>query len=391
MNEQPHVPCAPANSQPLSPGDIEQSPKRFSRFLPAEDRTSTGREVTLVIPGRNCASTIRACLESVIPLIASNELSRIIFVDDGSTDETAKIVSTYPVTLIRGEGRGPGHARNLGWRTATSPLIWFIDSDCVAEHDALSLLLPHLADPEVAGVGGSYGNLYPESLLATLIHEEIIVRHRRMPTDVNFLGGFNVLYRRSVLKELDGYDESATNGPGEAGAEDCDLSFRAVQMGHRLRFELGSRVGHHHPRRNWGYLKTQLRHGRFRVALFLRHRDKVQGDSYAGAMDYVQPPLAMMSLAAIPMLAIPVWGVLAPASLICLVLVAQLPMARAMAKSSWRLSLAYIPFGFVRAYARGLGMTLGVASLVGSTRRSSSSAASSPTSEPRAEQLTVSR
>ncbi len=130
----------------------------------------TDNTVSLVIPGRNAASTIAICLESVVPLLGSAGLKEIIFVDDGSTDNTAEIVAQYPVRCIAGKGKGPGSARNLGWQAAKTPLVWFIDSDCAAEKDALSILLAHLDDPEIAGVGGSYGNMRLDSLLACLIH-----------------------------------------------------------------------------------------------------------------------------------------------------------------------------------------------------------------------------
>jgi glycosyltransferase involved in cell wall biosynthesis len=299
--------------------------------------------------------------------LEKGELQEILFVDDGSIDESKEIARQYPVRVISGTGLGPGAARNLGWRSATTELIWFIDSDCVAEPQTLEKLLTHMTDPEVTGVGGSYSNLYPESLIATLIHEEIIARHRQMQSEVNFLGGFNVLYRRTALEALGGYDESATNGPGAAGAEDCDLSFRAVQLGHRLRFEFNSLVGHHHPRRLGRYLSTQARHGRFRVQLYLRHREKMQGDSYANVIDYVQPPLAMMSLVMLPLLAMGGWVVFIPSTAIGLLLLAQLPMASRISASSFRMSTLYVPFGIIRAFARGIGMTQGLLSLKRST------------------------
>ena len=145
-------------------------------------------------------------------------MTEIVFVDDGSTDETPHIAARYPVTVLTGKGQGPGAARNLGWRATECELIWFIDSDCVAEPDALEKLLPHLNDPEVAGVGGSYANLYPESLVASLIHEEIVARHRRMRREVNFLATFNVIYRRSVLSALSGYNEELKLVAGKDGA-----------------------------------------------------------------------------------------------------------------------------------------------------------------------------
>ena len=90
----------------------------------------------------------------------------------------------------------------------------------------------------MAGVGGSYDNAVPGSLLACLIHEEIRCRHLAMdPEAVDYLGSFNVLYRREILERVGGFDESEFNGPGAPGAEDADLSFRVAELGFRLRFE----------------------------------------------------------------------------------------------------------------------------------------------------------
>jgi cellulose synthase/poly-beta-1,6-N-acetylglucosamine synthase-like glycosyltransferase len=288
-------------------------------------------------------------------------LKEIIFVDDGSTDLTPEIAARYPIRIIQGTGQGPGAARNLGWQAADSELIWFIDSDCVAEPDALEKLLPHMNDPEVAGVGGSYSNLYPDSLIATLIHEEIIARHRRMPRDVDFLGGFNVLYRRCVLDSLDGYDESATNGPGAAGAEDCDLSFRAVEKSLRLHFELTSRVGHHHPTNLISYLRAQCRHGSFRVSLFLRHRHKLTGDSYAGVTDYLQLPIALLACLSLPATLTSAGRGVFLSLLVCQI-VLQLSMTLRLVGQRGVRMMNYFWFGSMRAVARAVGLLIGCAS-----------------------------
>jgi cellulose synthase/poly-beta-1,6-N-acetylglucosamine synthase-like glycosyltransferase len=217
-----------------------------------------------------------------------------VFVDDGSTDETSQIANQYPVQLVTGSGQGPGAARNLGWRTAKSELIWFIDSDCVAEQDALRWLIFRMMQHDIQGVGGSYSNLFPECLLARLIHEEIVARHEQMQAEVDFLGGFNVLYRRSALESAQGFDELEVNGPGRPGAEDCDLSFRISRRGDRLGFERRSVVGHHHPRSLWRYLRSQFIHGLWRVRLYVRHQGKLGGDSYSGILDHMQPMFALI-------------------------------------------------------------------------------------------------
>lgn len=282
-------------------------------------------------------------------------LSEVIVVDDRSTDSTPGITRRHPgVRLVAGDGRGPGAARNLGWRVATTPLIWFVDADCVVRPDALELLLPHLADPGVGGVGGSYDNLFPDSLVATLIHEEIVLRHRRMPDRVDFLATFNVLYRREALEAVGGFD------PRFRKAQDAELAYRVRAAGYELAFDPRSKVGHHHPTRLAPYLRTQGAQGFWRVRLYREHPTRTGGDSYSSTLDHVQPPLAVASLAGLLALAVPGWRWVALIGPMLLAL-AQLPIAAGIVAATGRPGLlAFIPFSFVRAFARGVGMVLAI-------------------------------
>ena len=316
------------------------------------------KRVSLVIPGLNCSRTIRQCLTAALSVLHEGRsgLEEIIFVDDGSTDDTARIVAEYPVRYLSGRKGGPGSARNVGWRAAQSDLIWFVDSDCVARPDALACLVPHLEDPTVAGGGGSYDNLCPHSLLALMIHEEIIQRHLAMGPEVDFLAGFNVLYRRRVLEEAGGFDEHLFNGPGRPGAEEAELAYRIHAAGHLLRFEPRSKVGHYHPTVLRRYLRSQRIHGYFRVNLHLRHPHTGAGDTYSSIVDHVQPPLALLSLPAAALAFLPAWRFLAVVPLV-LLLLAQIPLAAKLCRRLRQVRyLAFVPLGFIRAYWRGIGM-----------------------------------
>ncbi len=319
--------------------------------------------VSLVVPGRNCASTIRQCAAAVVPLLDRGRLGEIIFVDDGSTDGTAGIVAELPVQYIAGAGRGAGAARNIGWKAARHPLVWFIDADCVAEPDALERLLPHLDDPKVGAVSGSYGTMNPESLLACLIHEEIIQRHLGMPQRVDFLATFNVIYRRAVLEQLGGFDERYLK------AQDAELSFRTMGAGYELAFERDSRVKHYHPTNWWKYLRTQRQQGYWRVWLHLSHRGHAAGDSYSSFVDHVQPPLAMLLSASFVLLLFPpLWWV--PAAFLLLLTAAQLPMTCRLVRRLRRVRyVTFVFMGFVRSLWRGVGMIHGMAGYLRSRLR----------------------
>ncbi len=321
--------------------------------------------VSLVIPGRNCQRTIRQCLAAAVAVREdpASRLDEILFVDDGSTDDTPKIVGEFPVTLVPGAGRGPGSARNLGWRTARNPLVWFVDSDCVAEPDALRKLLPHMNDPGVGAVSGSYGIMNPESLLARLIHEEIIERHLRMRTRVDFLATFNVLYRKAALEQVGGFDERYLK------AQDAELSFRVQAAGYELHFELESRVKHYHEQHWLKYLRTQRHQGYWRVYLHMSYPRHSGGDSYSSLVDHMQPPLAMLSLPALPVALLP-WGWLAPAGVLALLGAAQVPMTCRLLRRCRRPSYALFAWmSLVRAYWRGVGMTQGLCAYLAGRQR----------------------
>jgi len=329
-------------------------------------------QVSLVIPVRNGERTIRTCIESVIAIRDAPHscLCEIIVVDDRSTDATAELVRAFDVTLLEGDGGGPGAARNIGWRHAASELVWFVDADCVARPNALEPLLPLMDDNAVAGVGGSYDNALPESLLATLIHEEIVTRHLRMGERVNVLATFSVVYRRGVLEQLGGFD------PRYQKAQDAEFAYRVIEADHELRFSRDSRVAHHHPVSLGAYLKTQSRQGYWRVFLHLRHKFPSTGDSYSSLLDHLAPPLAAVSVLSVACVLLP-YGWTIPLALLTLLLFMQLPMTCAIiARTKRAAHLLFAPMSFVRAYARAFGMSLGTLTLITSRNQKAGRAAS---------------
>lgn len=85
--------------------------------------------LSIIIPLYNCSPVITRCLASI-----DYPEAEIIVVDDGSTDDSAKIVRDYShkhknVRLIQKKNGGVSSARNTGIESAKGKYIMFIDAD----------------------------------------------------------------------------------------------------------------------------------------------------------------------------------------------------------------------------------------------------------------------
>lgn len=111
--------------------------------------------ITVVIPARNNARSILATLTSVE--WQSIVVDRVIVVDDGSTDATRSVVSSFAsashlrIDLLDGAGAGAGAARNIGINAADTDLIAFLDADDVWYPDKLYEQLRLISDGIAVG------------------------------------------------------------------------------------------------------------------------------------------------------------------------------------------------------------------------------------------------
>jgi glycosyltransferase involved in cell wall biosynthesis len=86
--------------------------------------------IGVVIPLYNKKEYISRAIDSVLNQTISD--FEIIVVDDGSTDQSAEVVSTYNdhrVRLVRQENAGPGAARNRGIEEVHADYLAFLDAD----------------------------------------------------------------------------------------------------------------------------------------------------------------------------------------------------------------------------------------------------------------------
>jgi len=107
----------------------------------------SGMLVSVIIPVYNGDRYLGEAIESIIA--QEHRPLEIIVVDDGSTDDTARVAEGFnQVRLIRQDHRGVGGARNNGVTEATGDSIAFLDADDIWADGKLAAQLAAFAtDP----------------------------------------------------------------------------------------------------------------------------------------------------------------------------------------------------------------------------------------------------
>lgn len=218
-------------------------------------------DVTIVVPVRDRPAGLRATLSSLDGL-------RVVVVDDASEEPLSiedRQVIRHPISC------GPAAARNTGWRSAQSPVVVFLDADCVPAPGWLPRLLAHFADPRVAAVAPRVRSAVGHGYLAR--YERLLspldmgpaaaaVRPRgRVP----YVPTACLAVRRCALEMCGGFDEQLRFG------EDVDLVWRLAGSGWTVRYEPEA-VVFHPPReglRSW--MRQRFDYGRSAAPLAARH------------------------------------------------------------------------------------------------------------------------
>jgi GT2 family glycosyltransferase len=201
----------------------------------------------------------------------------VIVVDDGSTDDTARVAENAGARVLDSGGRGPAAARNLGARHARGDVLIFLDADTAPRSGWLREMLAPLADPSIVAVKGRYDTIQRSvaARFAQLEFEEKYARLERAPS-VDFVDTGTATYRREAFLAAGGFNESFP----ASSAEDVELAFRLAARGARFAFNPRAVVLHRHSESLLSYLTKKTRYGFFRVRVYRHHPDKALGDSY---------------------------------------------------------------------------------------------------------------
>ena len=216
-------------------------------------------QVSFIIPLFNCLSLTQAMLASLQATLPAGLTYEIIYVDDGSTDDTRAWLATLrepPFRVVLNEKNlGYAGANNRAAQLARGDLLILLNNDLILTPRWLEpMLAAHAALGQRAGI---VGNVQLDARTGAIDHTGILINltgkpehARTLPTGrdrpasglrgVPAVTGACLLIARTLWQELGGFDEGFVNG-----GEDVDLCYRARAAGRDTVVALDSVIRHY--------------------------------------------------------------------------------------------------------------------------------------------------
>jgi len=315
-------------------------------------------DISVIVPTHNRRDSILRLLAALGAGTFPADRFEIIAVCDGSTDDTAAVLSDLatPFSLIvvpQSPGRGAASARNLGSRHARAKLLLFIDDDI----EPLPTLLEAHAELHRDAIDGEARVVIGAPLPvrhrnASFGHiavwgwwEQQFERMSRPGHRFNYAEVFSGILslQAAMFAETGGFDPVLNSC-----RDDSELGLRLIQMGARVVFSREG-GGFHHEIRNHKQLQSRKRaEGRADVILARKHPELWPGLQLA---DGKSQSLPLRAVRAVAMHAPFVGNAIETASRLGLLLFERMRL-----RGGWR---ALHAASLYYAYWRGVTVTLG--------------------------------
>lgn len=172
---------------------------------------------SIIIPVYNAEMYIKDCLDSIYAQ-KTNFSFEVIVVNDGSTDNSAKIVHEYfpQARILTKTNGGPGSARNHGVKEALSDIILFIDADDVMLPDRIQHQVQYMIQtPDVKLCFGAqiyqkrknYNSNIDRKLCVDDNFSIVADAYQKLLVNGNYIANTATAIRKSVYLETGGQPE----------------------------------------------------------------------------------------------------------------------------------------------------------------------------------------
>lgn len=202
--------------------------------------------VSIVIPNWNGAEKLKKNLPAVLEAAKYSKVGEVIVVDDGSTDESLKVLSKYSEVKVIKKEKNTGFSStvNLGVQNTNCDLIVLLNTDVIPEKEFIEKALVHFKNEKVFSVSCNAGGGW-----STAKFEDGYFWHgqaensmdKSKPHHTLWTSGGSGIFRKKIWESLGGFDTLFD----PFYEEDVDLGYRATKRGFINIWEPESKVEHY--------------------------------------------------------------------------------------------------------------------------------------------------
>lgn len=169
--------------------------------------------VTIVIPSYNAGTYLREAVDSVLAQSYANV--ELIVLDDGSTDDTPAILSSYGERFHweSHTNRGQSATLNKGWAMANGEIISYLSADDALVPEAVEVAVALLnQQPEVVMAYGDYLLIDKQGRPLQKVSAPEF-NYKKMVAEIEVQPGPGVFFRKEVFDRIGGWDQTLRQIP----------------------------------------------------------------------------------------------------------------------------------------------------------------------------------
>ncbi len=211
--------------------------------------------ISILIVSRNDESGLKRLFNSMKKLNYPKRKLEIVFVDDGSSDNSSEVARKFGARIYRFEERqGRARVRNFALKKAKSKIIAWIDSDCeIKDRNWLQNMLKHI-DGDVIGVAGT--QLKPPTGLSRIAWYlpglALVTKKEKLSS---WAPTTSSLFLKKPLLDIGGFDKNLVT------AEDLEICWRLSKKGYRFKQIPEAKIIHNFRTTFSGFIKQQYERG----------------------------------------------------------------------------------------------------------------------------------
>jgi poly-beta-1,6 N-acetyl-D-glucosamine synthase len=241
--------------------------------------------VSVIVPAYNEEVNAVSSLQNLLQTDYPN--FEIIFVDDGSKDDTyekvAGVFARHPkVKLFTKANGGKASALNFGIEQSEADYVVCIDADTKLKHDAVSQMMKHFLTDASEEIGAVAGNVKVGNEVNLLTRWQAIEYISSQNFDRRAFASLNAItvvpgaigaFRKKAIEDAGGFTTDTL-------AEDCDLTIRILRAGYVVANENDALAFTEAPEKLKQFNKQRFRWSFGVLQTFWKHKDVLFNKKY---------------------------------------------------------------------------------------------------------------